>query len=41
MILHNSDLSDIHEYIQKLKKVWGEQIITRQHSRRLDLIKAI
>ena len=30
--LHSSDLRDSHEYTKK--EVWGEQIFTRQHSRR-------
>ena len=34
---HNSDLRDSHEYIKK--QVWGERIITRQHSRGFDLVE--
>ena len=32
--LHNSDLRDSHEYIQR--QVWDERIITRQSSGRED-----
>ena len=30
-------MGDSHEYIQK--QVWGEQIFTRQHNMRLDLVR--
>ena len=34
---HNSDLRDSHECIKK--QVWGERIITRQHSRGFNLVE--
>ena len=37
--LHNSDLRDYHEYIQK--QVWDEQIFTRQRSMRFDLVETM
>ena len=36
--IHNSDMRDSHEYIQK--QVWGEQIFTRQSSFRTRLTEA-
>ena len=36
---HNSDLRDSHEYIKK--QVWGEEILTRQSSRRVGLVEKL